>query len=261
MNDATVQPMSASTLLQDILANGYVRTADGEVMALDSHITREIGEMLQRLIREIDARKTLEIGLAFGVSALFMCDALADRADAKHVAIDPEQHGPYWRGVGLHHLALAGLDRIVDFRELPSHLALPDLEREGFRCDLALVDGCHTFDYVMVDMFLVDRLLRPGGVMVVDDTEWPSVRQACRYFITNRGYSVIQCFGSQPKRRSIARHIVSRVAQRWPAIGLRLKPEWAVPDEDLGLVPRCRCVALRKTTGDDTRVEFQHERF
>jgi predicted O-methyltransferase YrrM len=252
--------MSTSLLLKDILDNGRVRAADGTVLPLDSHISREGGEMLQALIAEIDARTTLEIGLAFGVSALFICAALSERPGARHVVIDPGQNGKHWRGVGLHHLSLTGLNRFVDFRELPSHLAMGDLEREGFQCDLALVDGCHTFDYVMIDMFLVDRVLRLGGVMFVDDAEWTSVRQACRYFITNRGYKVMRCCNSEPKRRSVVRQLVSAVARRWPAIGSRLKAEWVIRDEDIGLAPNCRCVALEKTA-DDTRKSFEHARF
>jgi hypothetical protein len=97
--------------------------------------------------------------------------------------------------------------------------------------------------------------------MVLDDTEWPSVREACRYFITNRGYRVSRCWGMpQPVRAPLARITISRMAKHWPAIGTRLKADWVVRDEDLGLTPGCRCVVLVKTA-DDRRQSFEHERF
>jgi predicted O-methyltransferase YrrM len=33
----------------------------------------------------------------------------------------------------------------------------------------------HTFDYVLVDFFLTDKLLRPGGIVVIDDYSLPAI--------------------------------------------------------------------------------------
>jgi predicted O-methyltransferase YrrM len=249
-------------LLNNVLASGYVFNDAGEAIELNSHVPREVGRMLQELIRELDARTTLEVGLAFGISALFICEALAGKPDAHHIVIDPDQNGDYWQGVGLRHLRLAGFEHLIDFRELPSHQALSGLEREGVKVDFALIDGFHTFDYVMMDALLVDRLLRVGGAMVLDDAEWPSVRKACRYFITNRGYRVLRCWAPQGEveRLALVRKAISAAARRAPGLRVRLKPEWAVRDEDLGLTAGCRCVALVKTKDDD-RLCFEHELF
>ena len=42
-----------------------------------SHVGRDTGELLQRAVGEIQPRVSLEIGLAYGVSTLFMCEAIA----------------------------------------------------------------------------------------------------------------------------------------------------------------------------------------
>ena len=46
--------------------------------------------------------------------------------------------------------------------------------------DLVLVDGLHTFEQSMVDMYYADLLLRRGGFLLLDDvTEaWPAVEAA-----------------------------------------------------------------------------------
>lgn len=269
---ATATITLAARLLDNTLREGRVRADDGTVMSLHSHLPREAGQMLQRIIHDLDAHTTLEIGMAFGISTLFICEALTNPPDhpneqqspsPRHFAIDPNQHTAEWCGVGLRHVRLAGFEDVVDFRELPSHQALADLEREGVRIDFAFVDGWHTFDYVMVDLFLIDRLLRVGGVVVVDDADWPGVVKACRYFITNRGYRVVGCW---PERRDTSarqamRRAMRAAARRIPVLRRPLKPEWSMPDERLGLIAGARCVALQKTVEDDGRLCFGHEDF
>jgi predicted O-methyltransferase YrrM len=73
-------------------------------------------------------------------------------------------------GLGLANLDRAGYARLVEFHDEPSYRALPALEAAGQRIEFAFIDGWHTFDYVMVDFFYVDRMLRVGGIVVLDDT-------------------------------------------------------------------------------------------
>ena len=267
---ATITP--AARLLDNILRDGCVCADGGTIMSLHSHLPAEAGWMLQRIIHDLDARTTLEIGMAFGISTLFICEALTTLANnssehgsptPRHFAIDPNQRTSEWCGVGLRHVRLAGFEDIVDFREFPSHQALPDLEREGVHIDFAFVDGWHTFDYVMVDLFLIDRLLRIGGVVVIDDADWPGVVKACRYFITNRAYRVVECWkeNRETSPRRAARQLIREAARRMPIVRRSVKPEWSMPDERLGLTPGARCVALRKTVEDDGRLCFGHEEF
>ena len=56
-------------------------------------ITVGEGEALGRWVRREQATKTIEIGLAFGVSALHICEALEQASDpgARHVVLDPFQ--------------------------------------------------------------------------------------------------------------------------------------------------------------------------
>ncbi|MCI0545826.1 MAG: class I SAM-dependent methyltransferase [Candidatus Rokubacteria bacterium] len=169
-------------------------------MTAHSYIPREEGEFLQKLILEVKPRVSVEVGLGYGISSLFICEALTQVQAERHIIIDPYQF-PGWGGIGLHNLKEAGYDRLVDFREAPSHLALPQLEAEGLRIDFAFIDGWHTFDYALVDFFYIDRLLRVGGVVAFDDAMYTSIRKVCRYVATNRAYTVIDDGVARPRPR------------------------------------------------------------
>jgi Methyltransferase domain len=88
----------------------------------------------------------------------------------------------YWHGVGIAHLERAGID-FFRFIPEPSELALPDLLRtEAGGFDLVFIDGWHTFDHTMLDLFYANRLTRVGGYIVIDDCHWESVSAAVSYY-------------------------------------------------------------------------------
>lgn len=194
--------------------------------------------MLSRLIAERKPKVSLEVGLAFGISALFICEAMSAASEnPKHIVIDPAQHAQaYWHGVGLANLERAGYRGFVEFIEKPSQIALPELISAGRKIDFAFIDGEHLFDHALVDFFFVDQLLNVGGVVVLDDTGWPAIRKLARFVAANRSYRVIDHVGSDT--------------------GPRIKlPRDASPqslqlDQRLGL--QGECIALEKTA-DDTR--------
>ena len=119
------------------------------------------------------------------MSALFLCQAVLQRG-GRHTAIDPFQQES-WRGAGLRTLREAGVDDVVEVIQEESQLALPRLVAEGREFDLAFVDGDHRFEGVFLDLYFMTRLVRPGGVIVVDDMWMPAVRTAVAYVEKNLG--------------------------------------------------------------------------
>jgi predicted O-methyltransferase YrrM len=148
-------------------------------------VTPQRGDYLFRLVRELRPRVTLETGFAYGISTLFIAEALRQNGGGRHYAIDPFERTRF-DGRGLDHLVEAGLADYVTFCEEPSELCLPRLVREGVRVDLAFVDGHHLFDYVVTDCLFIGRLLPKGGLMVMDDTNLPGVARACDFVASNR---------------------------------------------------------------------------
>src|SRR6202034_1990763 len=131
-------------VLTEIIESGTVRDADGSGnKTLHSNISLSEGEFLQQLVRQVDPIVSLEVGLAFGVSAMFICDALSSYAK-QHIVIDPHQYkSPLgsWEGIGLANLRRAGHSHLIRFIEDPSYRALSDLERNGQTIDFAFIDG------------------------------------------------------------------------------------------------------------------------
>jgi predicted O-methyltransferase YrrM len=147
------------------------------------------GKALRAWIVEERARRTIEVGLGYGVSALYACDGLLANGGGRHLAIDPHQSTRF-AACGLQLLEEAGVRELVDFHDEESQTALPRLLAEGSRFDLAFVDGNHRFDYVFVDLFYLLRVLRPGGIAFLDDHQLPAVARAASFFVANLGWTV-----------------------------------------------------------------------
>jgi predicted O-methyltransferase YrrM len=163
-----------------VYERGHVPTRTGDLIALSPHsIERDQGEALCELAIAEGAEQTIEVGLALGMSALFLCQAVLARGGS-HVAIDPFQESS-WRGAGLIVLQQAGVREHVEVIEEESQLALPRLVSEGRAFDLAFIDGDHRFESALLDLYFMTRLVRPEGLIVLDDMWMPSIRTAVAY--------------------------------------------------------------------------------
>lgn len=146
-------------------------------------------DVLRDLLIAEDARVVIEIGLAYGSSALAIAEALvAGDRGAVHLIIDAFQdefHDAGWNAI-----VAAGLTDVCSLVRERSQLALPRLVRDGLVVDAAFVDGSHVFHNVFVDLFFLCELVRPGGLVILDDCRWPSVATAVRYFEANTGWEL-----------------------------------------------------------------------
>ena len=149
------------------------------------------GDVLRDLLVGDQARVVIEIGLAYGSSALAIGEALVLQGaeGAKHVVIDP--HQDLFHHAGWDAITAAGLGGICTLVAERSQLALPRLMAEGCVADAAFVDGSHIFHRVFVDLAYLHEIVRPGGLIVLDDCQWPSVATAARYFETNTGWQPV----------------------------------------------------------------------
>ena len=127
----------------------------------------EQGQLMALLVRLIGARRTIEIGVFTGYSALSV--ALALPADGYVLACDVSDEytrigKPYWEAAGVAHkirLTLAPARATLDAR-------LADGEANAF--DFAFIDADKTSydDYYERCLALV----RPGGLIAIDNVLW-----------------------------------------------------------------------------------------
>jgi len=84
------------------------------------------GEALREWVSREGATQTIEIGLGYGISALFVCEGLLENGDAaaRHVVVDPHQ-ATRFGGCGLQVLEEAGVTPLVEYHAEESQIALP----------------------------------------------------------------------------------------------------------------------------------------
>jgi predicted O-methyltransferase YrrM len=148
------------------------------------------GEALRGWVIREEATQTIEVGLGYGISALHVCEGLISNnagPAARHVVLDPYQ-ATRFSTCGLQFLEEAGVAGVVEHHAEESQIALPRFLGEGRSFDLAFVDGNHRFDGVFVDLFYLGHLVRPGGIVFLDDYQLPGVARAASFFLTNVGW-------------------------------------------------------------------------
>ena len=148
-------------------------------------------ESVRNWVSRENATRTIEIGLGYGISALYICEGLLLNGDkaARHVVLDPFQSGRFG-DCGLQVLEEAGVRELVEHHAEESQIALPRFLGEGRSFDLAFVDGNHRFDRVFLDLYFLGQLVGKGGIIILDDYIWPGIKRAVSFFLTNLNWKI-----------------------------------------------------------------------
>jgi hypothetical protein len=176
---ATLAPRPVAELLAEMLAN-----------PVDAAIAPRFAEALTRQVRLCRPKLAIEIGMANGISTLAILSGL--EPGAQLISIDPFQDGQ-WNGAGRALVAQTDQAASHELRQEPDYLALPALLREGRKVDFAYIDGMHTFDYVALDAFFIDKLLPVGGVVGFNDCGFRSIHKFLRFWRRHRHYEELDC--------------------------------------------------------------------
>jgi predicted O-methyltransferase YrrM len=203
----------ACPVLQRVLNSGQIQGASGKQFRnLGPMSTRSNMQTIWKLCQEERPERTLEVGFAFGGSALTFASAhqAAGHHDGpRHVAIDPFQK-TVWDNVGLNLLKEAQLSEFVVLHESLSSSALPQLLDGDLRFDMIYIDGSHLFEDVFVDFYYCLRLLNPEGILLFDDSTDAHVAKVLRFIRANLGEHL------QPMDLSRFRETrLDRVKVRW----------------------------------------------
>jgi predicted O-methyltransferase YrrM len=130
-------------------------------------ISAEQGQFMALLMHLIRARRTIEIGVFTGYSALAVALALPD--DGRVIACDKNRD---WTSVGRRYWAQAGVEHKIDLRLGPALATLDGLiaSGEGGQFDFVFIDADKTNYENYYERALV--LLRTGGLIAVDNVLW-----------------------------------------------------------------------------------------
>jgi len=132
---------------------------------------------------------TLEIGFAYGASAMVFLSYHSLHPGGTHTAIDPGAAN-FWHGIGIKHtntiIQSLGKPELFQLIEERSDRAFCPLQKQSKRFDLIFIDGCHLFDYALTDFFLYSQLLNENGVLILDDAWMPAVSSVANFIQKNR---------------------------------------------------------------------------
>lgn len=131
------------------------------------------GHRLFQLVTEHDLRWTLEVGLAWGGSALFITEAHRRRGVGHHFAADPFQFQSF-AGAGARTVVAADEGGHFTHLNVMGTAAMQGFRTAGLFMDLIYVDGNHGTEEVRSDFLDANRLLREGGFLALDDCDMAS---------------------------------------------------------------------------------------
>ncbi|WP_426527969.1 class I SAM-dependent methyltransferase [Bradyrhizobium sp. McL0615] len=182
-----------SVLTQMLAEDKTVGRSGKHFTNLASNSTLNNLRFIQQTMRDRKPERTLEIGLAFGASALVFCSEhqrLGHKEAKQHTAIDPYQPYPPYDEAGSFAVERAGLIGYLDCRSEFSEFVLPRLVETQQRFDFIYIDGSHLFENVFIDAFYSAHLLNDGGWMALDDSSDPHVAKVNDFFRTNLAAAV-----------------------------------------------------------------------
>ena len=140
------------------------------------------------LMAEIVAPDSLTLETGSGLSTI--CLAIIG---SEHICISPSQdeHNRIRAYCSKHEISTER----IRFIRMCSHAALPSLDTGGRGLDFALIDGDHTFPHPIVDYFYINKHLRVGGILAIDDINMPTVGILHEFLITEPAYKLVKFDG------------------------------------------------------------------
>ena len=241
-------------VINEIESTKLTTLSDGTRVPVRGNIGSESGEIIQRTIEVTRPSMGIEVGLAFGISTLYILDAMQRHGGGLLTGMDPAQHDATWRGGGLHNVRRAGFSDRYSFFEEPSQIVLPRLTAAGTRVQFAFIDGWHTFDHALVDFFFIDRMLDVGGIIVIDDLGYPAIRRLCHFILSNRDYTIFDLarYPAQTFKKRL-KHVAQTIL--YPVVRDNFTPDATVRAQQW-ILETVHLLALRKEAGD--RRSFDH---
>jgi caffeoyl-CoA O-methyltransferase len=130
-------------------------------------IAPEQGQLMQLLCELVGARRAIEVGVFTGYSSACVAQVLPP--DGKLVACDVSEE---WTNIARRYWKELGVDDRIELHLRPAVQTLDDLMDKGgiSSFDFAFIDADKTNYDVYYEKCLL--LLRPGGLIAVDNTLW-----------------------------------------------------------------------------------------
>lgn len=156
------------------LVEEYYNKMERTLMAVDLNVA----QFLFNFIVEHDIKRTLEIGLGEGASAM----AVMLGTGEKHIAIDSLA----FTTQGVTNMELLGMSDQIRIIEGVSEFILPELIKEGNTFQYSFIDGANKIDDFIVDFNYISKMTELNGFIFIPDNLRPSVKKFEKFIEANR---------------------------------------------------------------------------
>jgi len=236
--------------LNKAFSTSKIQMSDKVYVPLHSHTSKDQGLFLQQLFDDIKPKKTLEVGLAYGISAMFILEKHKEynHDESSHIVIEPFP----WGGAAVYNIKKEGLFNLLKIFYQKSHDVLPMLYQQNERIQYAYVDTTKVFDVVLQDFYFIDKLLDVNGIIIFDDCNggWPGVQRVARFVNVLPHYRIYKALNKSRKtiKKKIAEKAVKILIKAVPFKDIFYPSSNFKTDAELGL--NYSCIAFQKIAED-----------
>ncbi|MEA5446505.1 class I SAM-dependent methyltransferase [Gammaproteobacteria bacterium AB-CW1] len=139
------------------------------------HMNESRAHVMTEIIRQNRCQRLLELGFAHGKSSAYIAACLEDIGEGHLTTIDLEKARSREPNIE-QMLDSMGLSHRVEpiFAQKSYIWELTRMIQDGAgpRFDFCYIDGGHTWEVTGFGFVLVDMLLEPGGIVILDDMDW-----------------------------------------------------------------------------------------
>ena len=242
--------------LEEIFQTSEIETPANERIKIHSHTSKAQGLFLQEIFDIIKPSKSIEVGLAYGISTLFILEKHHENKSTpkSHIVIEPFP----WGGVAEHNIEKENLSELAEIKYKKSHDVLPQLYYDSCRIQFAYIDTTKLFDVVLQDFYFIDKMLDVNGVVILDDCggSWPGVQRVARFINSLPHYKVLKAHNKivMSRKRRLALRSFSKIIkllpfkeQLYPTVNFKT-------DSELNL--NYHCIAFKKISEDQRNWDF-----
>lgn len=238
--------------LENIIESGSIEINNsGERIPLHSHTSKDQCIFLQQMFDIVKPQRSLEVGFAYGISAISILEMHRQNGSSKgaHIVIEPDN---YWGNAAIYNIEKEGLTYYLQIRKDYSDKILTQLFHENYRIQYAYIDTTKQFDVVLQDFYFINKILDVGGVVILDDCGgmWPGVQRVARFVNTLPHYKILSGHNkmeSSPLKKT-AKFVFASIINAMP-FSKRMYPTLNIKtDAELGL--NFSCIAFQKIAED-----------
>ena len=176
-----------------LLNNKTIKIGNNEVNTVLYNFNKDDGYILYKLIKNIDAKKVLEIGMNYGLASVFILQSLKyfyetnndeEKLYYKLTSIDPDQEKK-WGNIGIDHLKKMKLIYNHKLIEEKAYLVLPDMINRKKIFDIIFINGYNKLDKITMYMFYSEIIVKVGGYIVINNITNIGINKIIRYVEKN----------------------------------------------------------------------------